>query len=150
MKKGVYFSYTLVVIALALLIIISIIRFVKSDLFSNTCRTPKEYKVKVIKVLKRDESSYTQGFFIHDGLFYESFGQYGQSGRKSYKIGESVNQSYSLNSAAVFAEGMAVLDNEIIQLTWKKQRAMIDTTALISLIYTEVGFILYKEMSVMA
>lgn len=78
----------------------------------------KQYKVKVVKEYAHDTGAYTQGLFFHDGVFYESTGQFGKSSfRKvdleSGKVLEKVdfNRKY-------FGEGSVMFADKLYILTW--------------------------------
>lgn len=111
----------IILIVLAIfIIIISWFYFIQEE---DSCSPPKKYEVKVDSIFNRSPKSFTQGFFIHKGKFYESFGGHGQSGRKVYQKNSLLNESYQGNSPDVFAEGMAYLKGDIVQLTWHAEKA---------------------------
>ena len=78
-----------------------------------------------------DASGYTQGLLWHDGLLYESTGRYGHStlSLRELKTGR-ILRSHSLD-ADYFAEGLVLVGDELLQLTWKEHRVFIyDKTTL--------------------
>jgi len=111
---------TLFIIAFALLIILPIVSLVNYLLENQGCRTPQNYTIDIEKRFERDASSFTQGLFIHNNKVYESFGQYGASGIKNYQLGDLNPGNMKMNGNRVFAEGATIIDNEVIQITWKK------------------------------
>jgi glutaminyl-peptide cyclotransferase len=80
---------------------------------------------EVINVYPHDDESYTQGLLIHEGTFYESAGEYGFSDVRQVDIetGE-VLRSVELNQQ-FFAEGLALVDDRLIQLTWQENTAIV-------------------------
>jgi glutaminyl-peptide cyclotransferase len=85
----------------------------------------KNYKVNVVSIFPHDSLAYTQGLFYLNGFLYESSGLYGYStlrkvdlktGKVLKKI--DINQNY-------FAEGCAVVDNKIYQLTWLNNKCFV-------------------------
>jgi glutaminyl-peptide cyclotransferase len=62
---------------------------------------------------------------LHDGFFYESDGLYGQSKLRKVdpKTGETL-QEVTLG-AEYFAEGLALVDDRLIQITWREGVAFI-------------------------
>ena len=82
-------------------------------------------KPEIISVRDHDPSAYTQGLILHDGSLYESAGKYGSS---SLREVDPVTGEV-LRSAAVgeefFAEGLALVDDSLIQLTWKAETAFV-------------------------
>jgi glutamine cyclotransferase len=78
-----------------------------------------------------DASGYTQGLIWHDGLLYESTGRYGHStlSVRELKTGR-ILRSRELASE-FFAEGLTLVGDELVQLTWKEHRVLIyDKTTL--------------------
>lgn len=75
---------------------------------------------RVVRTLPHDSTAYTQGLLLHDGLLYESTGQYGRSTVRTVDPSDgSVLSSVPLDSM-YFAEGLARVDDRLIQLTWKE------------------------------
>ena len=81
--------------------------------------------VKVHRAFPHDTSAYTQGLLWWDGRLYESTGQYGSSDlrRLDPETGD-VEQELDI-SPAYFGEGLARVDDRLIMLTWKAQRAFV-------------------------
>lgn len=95
------------------------------DLTSNinvlAAQAPVEYGYKVIKSLPHDTSSYVEGLEYHDGFFYESAGDYGHSSlRKVDPASGKVLQKADLDKQ-YFGEGITVIGNKIIQLTYREK-----------------------------
>lgn len=81
--------------------------------------------VEVHRTLPHDTSAYTQGLLWWDGKLYESTGQYGTSDlRRLDPATGAVEQRVDIE-AAYFGEGLARVDDELIMLTWKAQRAFV-------------------------
>ncbi len=81
--------------------------------------------VNVHRTLPHDTSAYTQGLLWWDGKLYESTGQYGTSDlRRLDPATGAVEQRVDIE-AAYFGEGLARVDDELIMLTWKAQRAFV-------------------------
>ena len=70
-------------------------------------------------------SHFTQGLLITDGRLFESTGLYGHSALQEVDLrsGRSLNR-HRLPSTE-FAEGLTRVDDRLIQLTWREQRAWI-------------------------
>ncbi len=73
----------------------------------------------IVKAYRHDKNAFTQGLFFHNGFLYESTGQYGYSSLRKVEVEtgkvlkkHDVPQDY-------FAEGIALLNGKIYQLTWK-------------------------------
>lgn len=81
---------------------------------------PKIYSYKILNEYPHDITSYTQGLEFHDGILYESTGQYGESKLRkiNYETGK-VLKNINLSNQ-YFGEGITILNNTIYQLTWKE------------------------------
>lgn len=79
----------------------------------------------IIARIPHDPAAFTQGFLFHDGVFYESTGLYGRSSlrRLDPDTGE-VLQRRDL-PVNLFGEGLALVGERLIQLTWKAGRALV-------------------------
>lgn len=68
-----------------------------------------------------DARAFTQGLFFRDGFLYESTGQYGASSVRKVEIATGkVVQKRDLPEQ-VFGEGIALVGNDIMALTWMNQ-----------------------------
>lgn len=72
-----------------------------------------------------DTAAYTQGLLFHDRHLYESTGRYGESTLRKVnpETGEVVSQ-VALDSA-YFGEGLALVGDTLVQLTWKEGVALL-------------------------
>ena len=80
-----------------------------------------------------DPNSYTQGLLWHGGQLYESTGRYGQStlSIRDLKTGR-VLRSQALEPD-FFGEGLALIGEELLQLTWKEHRVFVYDKATLRL-----------------
>ncbi|MCA9909900.1 MAG: glutaminyl-peptide cyclotransferase [Anaerolineae bacterium] len=80
---------------------------------------------EVIASFPHDSGSFTQGLLLHDGTFYESAGEYGNSDVRQVTIetGEVIRQ-VDLNEQ-IFAEGLTLVDDHLIQLSWRENIAIV-------------------------
>jgi glutamine cyclotransferase len=85
----------------------------------------RQVSYEVVNSYAHDSTSFTQGLLWHDGGFYESTGQYGQSKlrRLEFPSGK-VLKEISL-TPELFGEGLALVDGRLIQLTWKSHRGFV-------------------------
>lgn len=89
----------------------------------------QRYTVEILNIYPHDPSAFTQGLLIHDGTFYESTGQHGESTLRQVEI-ETGNIIRSIDVLRppvdrlkfrlrdYFAEGLELIGDELIQLTW--------------------------------
>ena len=81
--------------------------------------------MRIHREFAHDTSAYTQGLLWWDGKLYESTGQYGRSDlRRLDPETGAVEQEIDI-SPAYFGEGLARVDDRLIMLTWKAQRAFV-------------------------
>ena len=85
----------------------------------------KEYKVKVVEEYPHDVHAYTQGLFFHDGIMYETTGQWGESSIRTVDLQTGTPIVNKKLSAKYFAEGSAILDGELFVLTWTNRAAFV-------------------------
>jgi glutamine cyclotransferase len=90
--------------------------------------TPPEPGLLIPKVLAsypHDSNAFTQGFLLYEGRLFESTGLNGQSSLREVnpETGEVLRQIDL--SQEYFAEGLALVDNRLIQLTWKNGIAFV-------------------------
>lgn len=85
----------------------------------------EQLRVEVLETLPHDSAAFTQGLVWHEGWLYESTGRYGQSSlrRLNVRTGEAERQ-LSL-SADLFGEGLARVEDKLVQLTWREGRALV-------------------------
>lgn len=78
----------------------------------------KEYKVKVVAEYPHDSRAYTQGLFFHDGVLYETTGQWGESSIRTVDLESGRPSAIKRLSGKYFGEGSAVLGDVLYVLTW--------------------------------
>jgi glutaminyl-peptide cyclotransferase len=83
--------------------------------------TTPEYTFKIVHAYPHDSQAFTQGLAYRDGFLYESTGLNGRSSLRKVRLetGE-VLQQVDL-SPELFGEGIGILRDQIVQLTWKSQ-----------------------------
>ena len=85
----------------------------------------QELKLVVKTVVPHDPQAFTQGLLYHQGKFYESTGLYGQSSLRRVDPSTSIVELKHNVSPELFAEGLTLVDDRLIQLTWKKGVAFV-------------------------
>ncbi|HLR50619.1 MAG TPA: glutaminyl-peptide cyclotransferase [Candidatus Sphingobacterium stercoripullorum] len=89
--------------------------------YSNIVIVPppaKKMGYTVVKEYPHDTKAFTQGLEFKNGFLYESTGKYGESSLRKVRLetGE-VLQKIELDDQ-YFGEGLTIIDNKLIQLTW--------------------------------
>lgn len=109
-----------------------------TNIILKPAQAPEYYSYKLLATYPHDTTSYTQGLEFADGVFYESDGEYGGSSLRKVapKTGEVLKQQNL--AATVFAEGLSVLGDKIVQLTWQEN---------VGLVYNKNSFVLQSQFS---
>ena len=83
------------------------------------------YTYEIVNAFKHDPKAFTQGLVFHDGFFFESTGQHGESSIRKVEIDSGrVLQKQDL-SKNYFGEGAAILGDRIYQITWRDGKAFV-------------------------
>lgn len=95
------------------------------------CAAPPEYGYQVVHVYPHDRGAFTQGLEYRAGFLYEGTGLEGRSSLRKVKLetGE-VLQKIDL-PPSLFGEGITVINQQIVELTWKHQ---------LGFVYDQVSF----------
>jgi len=103
-----------------LVIVFGIVRHPAADAGLETGARQLEYEV--VNSYPHDPTAFLQGLLWSEGCFYESAGLYGQSTlrRVEFPSGK-ILKSMSL-PPELFGERPALIDNRLLQLTWKSKR----------------------------
>ena len=79
------------------------------------------FSFRVVKAYPHDATAFTQGLVFSDGIFYESTGLLGHSTlRKVTPETGAVIQQVAVEDR-YFAEGLAMVGDELVQLTWQSR-----------------------------
>lgn len=80
---------------------------------------------EIISEREHDTGAYTQGLLLYEGSFYESTGRRGESTLREVdpETGEVI-RSIDVDET-YFAEGLALVDDRLIQLTWTAEVAFV-------------------------
>lgn len=87
--------------------------------------SPEKLKVQILSIRPHDPESYTQGLVWHDGVLYESGGQYGKSSVRQVDPTTGEVKHRVDVPKELFAEGLALVGDRLIQLTWQENRALV-------------------------
>jgi glutamine cyclotransferase len=82
-------------------------------------RRPPEYTFKIIRVYPHDPAAFTQGLVYHDGFFYEGTGLNGRSSVRKVRLETGEVVQHVELPAEYFGEGIAIVKDKVIQLTWQ-------------------------------
>src|SRR5437870_12032781 len=80
-----------------------------------------EYSCRVVKVYPHDRTAFTQGLEYRDGFLYEGTGLVGRSALRKINLETGrVVQNFDVPQP-FFGEGITILNQQILQLTWQSQ-----------------------------
>ena len=91
----------------------------------TSAQNVKTYGFKVEEALPHDEASYTQGLFFHNGVLYESAGQYGESSFRQVELKTGRVERRMGFEGKYFVEGSCVLGNRLYILTWQEKECFV-------------------------
>ena len=85
----------------------------------------RRYRPQAVEILPHDRRSFTQGLAWREGVFYESAGLYGRSSVRIVDpaTGEVIKER-ALDDK-YFGEGLEVVGERVVQLTWREETAFI-------------------------
>jgi glutaminyl-peptide cyclotransferase len=84
---------------------------------------PERLRPEVLATYPHDTGAFTQGLELHDGLLYESTGQYGRSDVRVVEPETGKVRHRVPLPANAFGEGMTLVGERLWQLTWQEQYA---------------------------
>jgi len=107
-----------------------------TNVLIKPAQAPEQFSYRVLATIAHDTSSYTQGLEFNDGMLYESDGEYGSSSLRKVdlKTGKVLKKQDLANE--VFAEGLSVLGDKLVQLTWQEN---------VGLVYNKNSFVLQGQ-----
>lgn len=88
-------------------------------------QSPEQFSFSVVNSFPHDPEAFTQGLEFSDGVLYESTGEYGHSTLRKVELtsGEIIQQVKLPDNQ--FGEGLTLVGDKIIQLTWREGRGLV-------------------------
>jgi glutaminyl-peptide cyclotransferase len=83
------------------------------------------YTFKVVHVFPHDSQAFTQGLVYHDGFLYESTGLNGRSSVRKERLETGEVLQHTDLVPNYFGEGIAIVDDQVFQLTWRSQTGFV-------------------------
>jgi glutaminyl-peptide cyclotransferase len=83
--------------------------------------TPRQYTYKVVRQYPHDPDAYIQGLIYEEGMFYESTGLEGKSSIRIVDPATGKARKMVPMPSEYFAEGIALFNDQIYQITYKSQ-----------------------------
>ena len=92
------------------------------------------WTVEILERRPHDPEAFTQGLEMADGALYESTGLYGRSSLRRVDPATGAVTAEAAVADDLFAEGLTVVGDRIVQLTWKAGRALVYDRATLGLV----------------
>jgi glutamine cyclotransferase len=109
---------------------------VTTNILLLAAKAPEQLTYKVEKVFPHDTSAYTEGLQYEDGHFYESIGDYKHSALRKVDLNTGKTLQETKLDDKYFGEGIAVVGNKIIQLTYREKVGLVYDKATLKLLST--------------
>ena len=132
MEKKIGFKPGSLLIVFIAILIVGVIYYTLRPKQPSTGVTPaipdplaQNLSYEILATLPHDPTCYTQGLVIDEGVFYESCGLYGQSSLRLVDPATGTVQAETELDASFFAEGLALLEGKLYQLTWRENTGFV-------------------------
>lgn len=89
------------------------------------------YTYRIVNSYPHDREAFTQGLVFEDGYLYEGTGRWGQSSLRKVDLETGIVLKTLRLPSQLFGEGITIVNDKIIQLTWK---------AKVGLVYDKFSF----------
>jgi glutamine cyclotransferase len=86
---------------------------------------PVQYTYKIIAVYPHDRNAYVQGLIYENGYYYESDGEYATSALRKVDLETGKNVMFISMDPSIFAEGIAIDNDQIFQITYKEHTGFV-------------------------
>jgi glutaminyl-peptide cyclotransferase len=86
---------------------------------------PEQLRVRVVSTRPHDTGAYTQGLVWDQGTLYESDGMYSESSLRQVDPGTGEVKRQIKVPDRYFAEGLALVGDQLFQLTWQEGTAFV-------------------------
>jgi glutamine cyclotransferase len=84
-----------------------------------------QYTYEVVHTYPHDHGAFTQGLLYLDGVLYESTGLNGESSLRKVELETGKVLKHISVPAQYFAEGLALKDGKLFQLTWQSHKCFV-------------------------
>ena len=121
--KKASFIGPLAILALAMTVCLSCADQIDLDSFSSS--SIETFSYRIVDSYPHDPHAFTQGLVYYQGEFYEGTGLYGRSSLRRVKIETGEVLEMVPLKDDFFAEGIAIWEDRIIQLTWKSRQGFV-------------------------
>lgn len=97
--------------------------------------SPATWSFEIIDRYPHDPTAFTQGLLVRGETVYESTGLYGESSVRAVERATGATIAQTALEDDLFGEGLELVDDRLIQLTWQEETALVWDAATL----TQVG-----------
>ncbi|MCY4068125.1 MAG: glutaminyl-peptide cyclotransferase [Acidimicrobiaceae bacterium] len=101
----------------------------------DPARGVARWTVEIVESRPHDPAAFTQGLETSDGIIYESTGLFGRSSLRTVDGASGEVTARADLDAGLFGEGLTIVNDRIIQLTWLSGRALVYDRATLDLLF---------------
>jgi len=94
---------------------------------------PTHWTYEILERYPHDSEAFTQGLLYQDGVLYESTGLYGESSIRRVDLETGAVLLQQTLDPDLFGEGLALVGNNLIQLTWQNRLGLVYDHASLAL-----------------
>jgi glutamine cyclotransferase len=95
------------------------------DARAQLCANPAAMQFQVSSKIVRSRIGFTQGLEFRDGQLYESTGNVGETTKLNVIALDGKVTTLADQGRRVFGEGLTILNDEIVQLTWQEREVFV-------------------------
>jgi glutaminyl-peptide cyclotransferase len=114
MKKTVLATVFVVIV-----VFVATLAWVSLTNLGQNSSAPILYTYQIVKTFPHDTSAFTEGLVFSNGSLYESTGRYGASSIRQVNLEDGVVQKEFSLAPQYFGEGLTVVNDALMQLTWQ-------------------------------
>jgi len=96
--------------------------------------SPILYTYNIVKTYPHDYTAFTEGLVFNNGVLYESTGEYGFSTLRRINLENGNVQQQVLLPNQYFGEGLTIVNDSLVQLTWQNNTGFIYDTETFGLL----------------
>jgi len=122
----------------------SILVYLNSNKLQGPPSAVTHYTYTIVNTYPHDTNAFTEGLVYSDGFLYESTGISGSSSLRRVDLNTGTVQQQVMLPSPYFGEGITIVGNKIIQLTWQSHLGFIYNKTTFALLgnfsYTTEGW----------
>jgi glutamine cyclotransferase len=121
MKK----QYLAVILTVITILVLSPVAYILLSNMPAESSEPLRYTYEIVNAYPHDTDAFTEGLVFEDGFIYEGTGLNGASTLRKVELKTGRTLQFSSLPSEFFGEGITILGDRIIQLTWQSQKGFV-------------------------